>query len=120
MAVEQARLDNLGQLIVDLIPNDAGKILLYVEFDDGVIGPSLFYTLGSDLRYVERPDPLFDELRALQHVFGPEVRAMELVLLGSNINSSFTYEEEFDHSADRLSREDLVLKKHFGHADVKV
>jgi hypothetical protein len=120
VAVEQARFENLGQSVVDLVPNDAGKILLYVEFDDGVIGPSLFYKLDGDLRYVEDVDSLFDELQVLQDLFGPEVRVMEFELEGSKFITAFTYDEEFDDSADTLSRRALVLKRHFGHSEVKV
>lgn len=118
MTIKQARFDDLGNLVISLTPEGASRLLLYVEFDDGVVGPSLFYELDGELRYVERPDPLFDELRRLQDLFGPEVRAMEFEILGDNFSTHFTYADQFNENADVLSREEAILKKHFGHADV--
>ena len=119
MAIEHASFDELGNLVVGLTPRAASRILLYVEFEDGVIGPSLFYELDGELRYVERPDPLFGELRYLQQLFGPDVRAMEFEVRGAKFSADFTYKDQFDKDLDTLDRENAILEKHFGHSDVK-
>lgn len=118
VAVTDARFEDLSGLVLSLTPPEAARLLLYVEFDDGVIGPSLFYELDSELRYVETVDPLFDELARLQSLFGPDVRAMELQISDDSFLTNFTYNDSFNEDSGRLSREDAILAKHYGHANV--
>lgn len=120
MAIADVRFDELGNLVVALVPQGAHTVLLYVEFDDGVVGPSLFYKLGGVLRYVERiNDLVFAELRRLQLLFGADVRAMEFQIQGENFSTEFTYADQFEYNADVLAREEAVLRKHFGHSNVE-
>jgi hypothetical protein len=117
MVVEDARYDELGSLLVALAPRGATKLVLYVEFDDGVIGPSVFYEHSNTLYYVPEPDDLFPELGRLQVLFGPEVRVLEFVVEDGKFHAAFTYEDQFDQFADRGRREDIVLQRLFGHAN---
>jgi hypothetical protein len=43
---------------------------------------------------------------------------MEFEIVGGNFSTHFSYADEFNADADILAREDAVLRKHFGHADV--
>ena len=120
MAVMEARYETLGQAVADLAPPNAGRALLYVEFDDGVISTALFYELDSDVHYVFADDNLTAELIRLQEVFGPEVKAvtfeLELREQDARFRVSFTYADKFDATADTTARTDAVLMKYFGHA----
>ena len=116
MAIKDARYEDLGQIVVDLVPGEARRILLYVEFEDGVISPSLFYELNGEVHYVFSDEPLTNELIRLQDIFGPDVKAMEFELNGDNFSTRFVYADQFDAEADTTARGDAALQKCFGHA----
>lgn len=116
MAVKDARYEDLGQIVVDIVPSETRWILLYVEFEDGVISPSLFYELNGEVHYVFSDEALTNELIRLQGIFGPDVKAMEFELKGEKFSTRFAYADQFDAEADTSARTDAVLQRCFGHA----
>ena len=117
MATEDARFEELGQLVCAHVPTRVRRILLYVEFDDGVVAPSLFYDLDSGaLHDVISLREITEELFRLQEILGPDVKAMEFEVNGDNFSARFAYADNFDPEGDTEERTDAVLQRVFGHA----
>ena len=114
MSAEDVTYDKLGELVVVLVPDDARRVLLYAELDDGMVAPSLYYELNGDLRAVEPDDALFDELFRIQEFLGSEVRALEFELDGDTFQTRFTYEDDFDEASSKPDRTQKVLLARFG------
>lgn len=119
MTIEKVRYEKLGELVLRLVPDGARKVLLYAEFEEGVIAPSLFYERGSELYYIEPDDDLFDELHRLQQLFGSEVKAIEFEVQESKFRTHFTYGDGFDSTSNKSSRTIAILQIHFGSAKVR-
>ena len=112
----------------DRVPEDARKILLYVEFiDDGVISTSLFYDLESGVLHYADPGAAFldidraidKELFRMQDLFGPDVKAIEFEIQGDRFSNRFAYADEFDAVAGKPARTDAVLRRCFGHCSAQ-
>jgi hypothetical protein len=114
MAIEDVRFDALGQLVVNLVTANTSRALLYVEFEDGVFGLSLFHEDDGKLYYVSGLGDLTDELIRLANAFGSEVRAMEFELVGERFSTRLIYRDKFDADADQATREDAVQMRYFG------
>jgi hypothetical protein len=117
VAIENAQYDILGQLLIEAVPSSAERILLYVEYEPGVVGPFLAYEQSGTVRQV-MPDTLFDELTRLQGIFGDDVRAFEFFMLGDKFEAKFHYDERMMSDVEVSVREDEVLLRRFGHANV--
>jgi hypothetical protein len=119
MAVEDAKYNDLGQILVELTPSETRRILLYVEFDDAVHTLFLFHEIGGDVYYLFPNGALSDELFRLQGIFGADVKAMEFELRDDRFSAQLVYADKFDARPDGPARLDAVLIRYFGHTLVR-
>ena len=118
MAIEDIRFDKLGQLVVDSMPMESDKALLYAELEPGVVLVSLFCESDGEIYYTDPSDGLFDEVESLQDQLGPDVLAFEFELVGEQFKTTFTYADQFDKKAGDSGRRNIVLMKRFGRSEV--
>jgi hypothetical protein len=114
MPAGQARFETLGAQVLELMPGEARRTLLYAEFDVGFVSASLFHEMDGALYYVDTTPALTDELFRLQALFEPDVKAFEFEIRDRAFDARFTYPDGFDSELTKPSRTRIVLKKVFG------
>ena len=118
MGVEQARFETLVELLNASVANGWAKMLLYVELEDGVVSPALFYEIDGALHQHLTEAEVHDELFWLQEVFGPSVRAFELEFDRNRFDARFFYADKFDEGIDPGARIEAAALRCFGHTNI--
>ena len=118
MSVREARFEELAALVLDRVPAKSAKVVLYTEFDDGVLNASLFYELEDGVCYKLSDKELDDKMFLLQKIFDADVGAMEFIIESAAFSAHFSYKGSITDWCIAPERCDAVLKRHFGSVNV--
>ncbi|WP_404371662.1 hypothetical protein AB5I39_04415 [Sphingomonas sp. MMS24-J45] len=116
------KLNKFGDLYREIgrelaaIVGDPDKTLLYVEADEGWVGPNVFKDEGNQIRYFDPSRKLTDLLFEVWTAEDPDKRwsAMEYTITGTKFTVEFVFPEKFGDDFDNDERRELVLQRHYG------
>jgi len=112
-------LSEIGGMIRQEAGTDPDGAFLYVEAEDGVVGPSLFKEIGPIVKDLDISHDLSMKIMDLWDAADPNRKwaALFLTIQGDQFDARFQYPEEWG-DADAEERRDRVLAAKYGNKTI--
>lgn len=121
LAQDRDLLQELGSGIVEAAHDPAGKVLLYVEAEDGKISSDIFSQVsGAPVRYRYSPEWLKDIIWSYRESEPPSSRwaTMAFVVSEGRFSVDLSYPDQLNPEEYLIDRRPRVVQAHFGEATV--